>query len=101
MAVFLTKTFGSNPADLIADDLAHEDIDYETSLLYRFYALFSDQRLPARYRNAPSDGEDSGLFAEVQAVLPSLSAGRAGRARAVSRETRRPCEPLRPRRFAR
>ena len=74
MAVFLTKTFGSSPSELIADDLAHGDIDYETSLLYRFYALFSDPRLPGRYRNAPSDGEDTGLFEEVQAMLPSLSA---------------------------
>ena len=93
MAVFLTKTFGSNPAELIADDLAHGDIDYETSLLYRFYALFRDQRLPARYQNAPSDGEDSGLFAEVQAVLPSLSA--AGQA-ALAPYLARPDDPASP-----
>jgi hypothetical protein len=86
MAAFLTKTFGSNPAELIADDLAHGDIDYETSLLYRFYALFTDSRLPARYQNAPSDGEDSGLFAEVQAVLPTLSpAGQAALAPFLAR----------------
>ncbi len=93
MAVFLTKTFGSNPAELIADDLAHGDIDYETSLLYRFYALFSDRRLPARYQNAPSDGEDSGLFAEVQAVLSSLSA--AGQA-ALAPYLARPDDPASP-----
>ncbi len=93
MAVFLTKTFGSSPADLIADDLAHGDIDYETSLLYRFYALFSDQRLPGRYWNAPSDGEDSGLFEEVQAVLPSLSpAGQAALAPFLAR----PDDPASP-----
>ncbi|HEY7111620.1 MAG TPA: S-layer homology domain-containing protein [Thermoanaerobaculia bacterium] len=93
MAVFLTKTFGTSPSELIADDLAHDDIDYETSLLYRFYALFSDQRLPARYRNAPSDGEDSGLFQEVEAVLPSLSA--AGQA-AIAPFLARPDDPASP-----
>ena len=73
MSVFLTKTFANSPADLIADDLADGDMDYETSLLYRLYALFRDPRLPLRYQTAPTSGEDSGLFLEIQLMLPSLS----------------------------
>ncbi|HEY7575147.1 MAG TPA: S-layer homology domain-containing protein, partial [Thermoanaerobaculia bacterium] len=93
MAVFLTRTFGSNPSELINDDLAHGDIDYETSLLYRLYALFNDQRLPAKYRNAPTDGEDTGLFEEVEAVLPDLSpAGQAALAPFLAR----PDDPASP-----
>ena len=93
MAVFLTKTFARNPQEVIADDLAAGAIDYETSLLYRFYALFSDGRLPARYQTAPSDGEDAGLYEEAELVFPDLSA--AGQS-AVAPFLARPDDPASP-----
>lgn len=57
---------------LIAAGLAQGKIDYGTSLLYRFYSLFADDRLPSDYRGSGSIGEDQALFAE--AVDPALSA---------------------------
>ena len=93
MAVFLTKTFAESSQALIADDLADDDIDYETSLLYRFYALFSDGRLPARYQTAPSDGEDAGLYEEAELVFPDLSA--AGQS-ALAPFLARPDDPASP-----
>lgn len=74
MAVFLNKTFSDTAQELIAEDLAWGDIDYATSLLYRFYALFWDGRLPARYDSAGSSGEDSNLLEEAQLVLLDLTA---------------------------
>jgi hypothetical protein len=93
MSVFLTKTFAKSPQELIADDLAAGDIDYETSLLYRLYALFWDPRLPARYQMAPTSGEDAGLFEEIELVFPDLSAN--GQA-AIAPFLARPDDPSSP-----
>jgi hypothetical protein len=49
------------------------ELDYETSLLYRAYALVSDARLPAAYEGAGSDEEDNGLFDELRARVDTLS----------------------------
>ncbi len=37
--------------DLIAKALTAKEIDYKTSLLYRTYAVFSDPRLPEKYKS--------------------------------------------------
>jgi len=73
MAVFLTKAFAKNVQQEIAFDLAAGTIDYESSLLDRFYALFRDDRLPTRYQSAPTSAEDPGLFVDAERALPDLS----------------------------
>lgn len=58
--------------DLIAEALAAGRIDYGTSLLYRAYALFADERLPSELRGAGSTGEDQAFFRAATAVnLPA------------------------------
>lgn len=60
--------------ELIADALAGGDIDYETSLLYRAYALYGDTRLPAEYQSPVVDLHAGGpLFNEIFANESSLS----------------------------
>lgn len=49
-------------------------IDDETALLYRVYATFEDQRLPAAYRGDDTQGGASMVLHEVQARLNTLSA---------------------------
>ena len=57
----------------IADALAANSIDRDTSLLYRLYALAGDPRLPAALVGSGSAEEDLRLFAQVEAALPSMS----------------------------
>lgn len=59
--------------DLIANHLESGDIDDETSLVYRAFALFDDQRLPAELSGDGAEGEDAGLFAEATYYWNSLS----------------------------
>jgi len=60
--------------DLIAKALATKEIDYETSLLYRTYAVFSDPRLPEKYRSDVIDLDAATLiFDEVEAKRDQLS----------------------------
>jgi len=60
--------------DLIAKALQAKEIDYETSLLYRTYAVFDDPRLPGKYRSDVIDLDAATLiFAEVQAKRDELS----------------------------
>jgi hypothetical protein len=58
--------------------LVASSLDYETSLLYRAYAVFGDARLPAEYVGSGSDEEDNGVFDEIFRRMSALSpAGRA------------------------
>ncbi|MEA2594092.1 MAG: hypothetical protein QOF01_561, partial [Thermomicrobiales bacterium] len=50
---------------LIAQELETGKIDYETSLVYRAYALFDDPRLPADLAGTGSFGEDHAFFGEA------------------------------------
>lgn len=60
--------------DLIAKALKAKEIDYETSLLYRTYAVFSDPRLPEKYRSDVIDLDAATLiFGEVEAKKDQLS----------------------------
>ncbi|HVR18553.1 MAG TPA: hypothetical protein VMS65_02615, partial [Polyangiaceae bacterium] len=53
-------------------------LDYETSLLYRAYAIFGDARLPDAFVGAGSEEEDNGLFDELRRRISGLStAGQA------------------------
>ena len=62
-------------ADLIADALANDDIEYQESLVLRGYALLNDERLPKAYRSpVPALDDASGLFAEVVSQEADLSA---------------------------
>lgn len=50
--------------ELIGKDLQDGTIDYATSMLYRAYAIFSDDRLPPQYKGTvPPD--DDGFFLEA------------------------------------
>jgi hypothetical protein len=61
--------------ELIADAVAAGDIDYETSLVYRAYAMFGDPRLPAAYRSElPDVHAGTALFKEIEADQDNLSA---------------------------
>lgn len=52
--------------ELIADALARGEIDYETSLIYRAYALVGDPRLPVQYLGNFTFIEDgTSLFVEI------------------------------------
>jgi len=51
------------------------DIDRETSLLYRMYALFGDARLPEALLGSGSDEEDAALFGEIWLTRSELSSG--------------------------
>jgi hypothetical protein len=60
--------------DLIAKARQAKEIGYETSLLYRTYAVFGDPRLPEKYRSDVIDLDAATLiFAEVQAKRDELS----------------------------
>ena len=59
---------------MIAEALAANRIDRDTSLLYRLYALAGDPRLPDEFVGSGGDEEDLRLFAEVEAALPQMSA---------------------------
>lgn len=69
---FVSRSAPSSSAqESIRAALEAGSINYETSLLYRAYALFGDARLPAHLWGTGSDGEDAELFDE--AVRPELS----------------------------
>src|SRR5215210_7253523 len=53
---------GASAQALIAAALKAGRIDYGTALLYRAYALFADDRLPADLWGSGSQGEDQPLF---------------------------------------
>lgn len=60
--------------DLIARALAAKEIDYETSLVYRAYAIFGDRRLPRQYATDVIDIDAATeLFAEILANKDQLS----------------------------
>jgi len=65
-------TSGASAQVLIAAALKAGRIDYGTALLYRAYALFADDRLPADLWGSGSEGEDQSLF--IQAADPALPA---------------------------
>ncbi len=60
---------------LIRDAEQAGTIDYETSLLYREYALFGDDRLPSELRGWGSEEEDSLLSQEIESERSNLSPG--------------------------
>lgn len=60
-------------AQLIAKALADGDIDDETALVYRVYAIFGDPRLPAPYQGDDSNVPDSMVMGEVAGRLATLS----------------------------
>jgi hypothetical protein len=52
--------------------LVDGELDYETSLLYRAYALVGDARLPDEFVGSGSDEEDSGLAYELWTRFDTL-----------------------------
>ena len=79
--LFIVAGESDTPADyfvlspeLIADALARGEIDYETSLIYRAYALVGDPRLPVQYLGNFTFIEDgTSLFVEILRNQDELS----------------------------
>jgi hypothetical protein len=59
---------------LIDAALASGEIDWQTALVYKVFAAFSDPRLPARFKGDDTQVPDSNAVAEVQARYAELSA---------------------------
>ena len=59
--------------DLIQAALEAGEIDYETSLIYRAYALFEDPGLPLQFGGGGTEREDLGLFLETELSWAKLS----------------------------
>ncbi len=69
------ETMISSP-ELIAIALEEGEIDYETSLLYRAWALYGDPRLPAEYNgNVVALDDGTSLFREVIVNQNNISEG--------------------------
>ncbi len=64
---------GNNSIDLIDNALSEEKIDYETSLIYKMYAIFGDDKLPQEYTSDVMMLNANEPFIEVKAALDSLS----------------------------
>jgi hypothetical protein len=61
--------------ELIASALAAGDITYETSLIYRAYALYADPRLPEAFQSPVIDlGSATTLAIEIEANRDAISA---------------------------
>src|SRR5215217_9336724 len=65
--------FGHSAQALIGEKLTSGEIDFETSLVYRTYALFDDPRLPADLAGGGSFGEDYPLFGQIKYTWNQLS----------------------------
>ncbi|HEX7438952.1 MAG TPA: Ig-like domain-containing protein [Caldimonas sp.] len=76
-AVTVYQTDGANPDPtsdaLIAAALAQNRIDAETALMYRVFAVFGDERLPAAYDGPPSSLPHHLLLREMMTTIGSLS----------------------------
>jgi len=59
--------------ELIDTDLQMGQIDAETALLYKVFAVFDDARLPEKYRSGTVGGEAGLYMNEVVAAFPTLS----------------------------
>ena len=60
---------------LIGEAVLRGDIDDETALVYRVYAVYGDERLPAEYRAISGEELDPAIVCEVAAVWDGLSDG--------------------------
>lgn len=74
----LVSAMTAPPAQvLIQRALAEGRIDNDTALLYRFYAMYDDPRLPAGLRGSGSSGEDASLWMEAtqpaQPIDPAIA----------------------------
>lgn len=74
LPVLFSNTRSATSSELIQSALERGEIDYFTSLLYRLYAQFGDDRLPASLSGVGE--EDFGVFNEARELLPSLPADR-------------------------
>jgi hypothetical protein len=76
--VYLPVIFGpaepSTSNELIDAAVAGNEIDPEAALVYKVYAAFDDDRLPARFRGNDSEVVDNQILAVVQAEWDTLSA---------------------------
>lgn len=71
--LLLAPTSPPTSEQLINEALARGEIDDETALIYRVFAVFGDGRLPAAYRGDDSQVEDSDALEDVVERFASLS----------------------------
>lgn len=64
---------GDSSLDLIDTALAEENINYETSLIYKMYAIFSDDGLPLEYTSNVIMLNVNEPFIEIRETFDSLS----------------------------
>jgi len=67
------KTDGDSSLDLIDIAFAEENIDYETALIYKMYAVFGDERLPKEYTSDVMMLAANEPFIEIRETFDSLS----------------------------
>ncbi len=70
LPVLFSNIHNATSAELIQSALERGEIDYFTSLLYRLYAQFGDDRLPSQMFGVSE--EDLGVFHEASKLLPTL-----------------------------
>ncbi len=64
---------GQNSLELIEQAVAERKITYETSLLYKMYAVFGDDRLPAEYQSDKKFRNSDDVIKEVRFNMGKLS----------------------------
>jgi hypothetical protein len=66
---------GETSIELIEKAVAEGKITYETSLLYKMYAVFGDDNLPEDYRSAKKFRNSDEVVKEVKSMMGTLSFG--------------------------
>ena len=69
----LVSMEGDTSLELIEKAVAEGDITYETSLLYKMYAVYGDDKLPEQYRSPKKFRNANGVIKEVQLMMDTLS----------------------------
>jgi hypothetical protein len=64
---------GFSSSELIDAAQGRGDLDADTALAYKVYALFRDARLPAAFQGGASEEIDSALLAELAAAFDALA----------------------------
>jgi hypothetical protein len=73
LTVASAPTTGPTSEELIAAALAAGEIDAETALVYRVFAGYAPNKLPAKYRGIRAEVFESSLLEEVATTIETLS----------------------------
>ena len=78
-----TSASPKSSVDLIEQDYQDKELDYETSLLYKAYAIYQHPDLPKKYRSNEMTRRGTSIFMEIKRNWDKLSP-----------ETRKKLEPF-------